>query len=82
MMIQKLTAELNVVDIFRYHCNENPVTFGDAYDKILTFSSDIGTNQCLDYIFEILYDTDNIDTNFEEKVFLINNIDMSGLLGD
>ena len=53
--------DLHTRDVFRYHKNYNPITYGDKdpetgmMETVLTHVEDHGSRQSLDYIFECFW---------------------------
>jgi predicted HAD superfamily phosphohydrolase YqeG len=51
-LIIKLNNKFNAVDLYRTHYGKKAITFG-LDETVLTHKADHGSEQCLDYVFEI-----------------------------
>jgi hypothetical protein len=63
-MIEKLNSNFKMIDMFKHYQGKHPVTFGDHDERVLTTPHDVGTLQCLDYIFEILFEEEVDEVGF------------------
>ncbi len=62
-MMMKLNCKFNAVDVYKTYYGKKVVTFG-IEETVLTHKADHGTEQCLDYVFEIDDDQKVVYSNF------------------
>ena len=51
-MMMKLNCKFKAVDVYKTYYGKKVVTFG-MEETVLTHKADHGSEQCLDYVFEI-----------------------------
>jgi hypothetical protein len=74
-MLGKLNTEFKVRDLFKHYHGTSPVTFGGFEEKVLTYKTEVGTLQCLDYMFEIIFSVeDEQSLNSVKYILILGNV--------